>query len=713
MTTYYARLKGTAFCNPSRVEVGSDNTNVTGWPVTQPFIYCVAIGRDTRDPPAETFKLQWRLSGGSFADLGATGAMKYTTSTVLSNGTALTSGNAKVAVSSMTWQNGEEVEDGISGSIDLGSDCYTEIQYGVDPAGASAGSTYNFQVVSSVNGILTAETGSMLNVSVVAGTYEVSATFSSTTVTESRTVAIQEATPRNISGAYDSVSTDSTYVVVELSEPLVEDANIDVYDSISVDEYSDVAVSGPSIDTYSDVDVSEYLEALINLSLDIYSDVNVSEESYASVSDLSVEVSSNINVTEYIEELVSDLNLVTYDDIEVSEYTEGLVGELNVSVYDDATIIEYSNAALSGGTEVIIEDIEIFFPLAVSVFDLSQLTEEVVFEALLADVLINVSDIISVSEYTVGEESDLNASVFEGCIVEEFCLTEVSVLLVNAYDSVAVSEWLGSNVGDLSVTAYSTTSCYDTAVVEVSDLILIAYESISVTEYFIVFPEVQGTVSGTDEVQVADVPTLAVSDPQVSVSDLIVVSEQAQAAFSHMLAVLDSVVVAEQITAAVSDLQLVAFDSISIVEYVSYLSDYAISIYDSASVLDLGIVQVGIVIAVYDSVSATSDTGTYITTEINVEDSVVVAENVSGGSSDLDVSVSDAVRVIDIPEVYWIIASGVLVLDIDIIVPICDVEVMVPDVSIKEFAPSCDVELKSASINIYAMLPTIDLEMQT
>lgn len=204
MTTYYARLKGTAFCNPSRAEVGSDNTNVTEWPVTQAFIYCVAIGRDTRDPLAETFKLQWRVSGGSFADLGATGAMKYTTSTTLTDGSALTSGNARVAVSNMTWQNGEEVEDGISASIDLGLDYYTEIQYAVDPAGATVGSTYEFQVVGSVNGALTAETGSMLTVGVTDGTRSISATYDSIGVAEDKTVSVEAATPRAISGAYDA-----------------------------------------------------------------------------------------------------------------------------------------------------------------------------------------------------------------------------------------------------------------------------------------------------------------------------------------------------------------------------------------------------------------------------------------------------------------------------------------------------------------------------
>ena len=169
MTTYYVKTKGTAFATSARVEVGSDNTNVTNWAKTDLGIYCVAIGQNGRDPAAAVLKLQWKVSGGSFADLGATGAVKYTTGTNLTDTNAVTSGEALVAVTGMTWQDGQEIEDGVSASIDLGSDYYSELQFGVSFADAASGATYEFQLYNSTLGAVVAiETGSMLTVTIAA-----------------------------------------------------------------------------------------------------------------------------------------------------------------------------------------------------------------------------------------------------------------------------------------------------------------------------------------------------------------------------------------------------------------------------------------------------------------------------------------------------------------------------------------------------------------
>jgi len=166
MSTYYAKTKGTTVCDTDRSEVSSDNTNITGWKKADKFIYCVAIGQDGRDPAAGVFSLQWK--GGSqadFIDLGSTGELKYTTDTVLNNGDPLISDNAKVAVSDMTWQNGEEIEDGVSASINLDSDYYSELQFGVDPAGTSYNTTYSFQLYNNtLGGVVLVETGSIVTV---------------------------------------------------------------------------------------------------------------------------------------------------------------------------------------------------------------------------------------------------------------------------------------------------------------------------------------------------------------------------------------------------------------------------------------------------------------------------------------------------------------------------------------------------------------------
>lgn len=143
-----ARLQGTALCDSDRTLV-AENGAVTGWVKTSPFIYCVAIGNDGEDVDAGVFRLQWEIEGGTNANLGSTGAIKYTSSTVLTDNAALQVAGSRVTSAAglgMTWQNGEEIEDGVSASVNLASDCYTELQFGVDVSEAIDGATYIFRL---------------------------------------------------------------------------------------------------------------------------------------------------------------------------------------------------------------------------------------------------------------------------------------------------------------------------------------------------------------------------------------------------------------------------------------------------------------------------------------------------------------------------------------------------------------------------------------
>jgi hypothetical protein len=177
VSTYYVKTKGTTLATSGRVEVSSDNTNITGWLKSAEAIYCVAIGQDGKDPPAGVFKLQWKVSGGSFADLGSTGAVKYTTGTDLTDTNAVTSGEALVAVANMTWQDGEEIEDGVSASINLGSDYYSELQFGISFADATLGATYEFQLYNvTASAVVAVESGSMITVTIQPETWPVSDT---------------------------------------------------------------------------------------------------------------------------------------------------------------------------------------------------------------------------------------------------------------------------------------------------------------------------------------------------------------------------------------------------------------------------------------------------------------------------------------------------------------------------------------------------------
>jgi hypothetical protein len=146
-----AKLLGTRILDTNRAVVAADDTDQTTWDKANPFIYAVQIGQDASNTELVAYKLQWRVSGGSWSNLAETGAIKYTTATVLTNAATLTSGNAKcTAPGNMTWQDGEEIEDGISGISDLGNDCYSELQFACDGTDGSSNFVYEFQLYNTV-----------------------------------------------------------------------------------------------------------------------------------------------------------------------------------------------------------------------------------------------------------------------------------------------------------------------------------------------------------------------------------------------------------------------------------------------------------------------------------------------------------------------------------------------------------------------------------
>jgi len=156
-TLYYAMYEGSVIVNSDRSVNYGDDTNVTGWLKAGKLIYCVPIGYNGKDTQAGTYTLQWKGGGQStYVNLGAgTGELvAAATGTSLTEGGTVTGpkGSGKeamhTAVSGQTWADlaNTECTDGTTGSIDLASDNYTELQFAVDPANATLGATYLFQV---------------------------------------------------------------------------------------------------------------------------------------------------------------------------------------------------------------------------------------------------------------------------------------------------------------------------------------------------------------------------------------------------------------------------------------------------------------------------------------------------------------------------------------------------------------------------------------
>jgi hypothetical protein len=138
----------------------ANDGDVTGHAKATQIIVATQIGYNGKDTAASAYKLQWRnvTDAGAFADVGATGECKWAASSgVLADGTALTSGNARCsAPGDQTWQDGlESVNDNVlpdAGTLDLGSDSYTELQWALDLADAHSGDQYEWRLWNNTSG---------------------------------------------------------------------------------------------------------------------------------------------------------------------------------------------------------------------------------------------------------------------------------------------------------------------------------------------------------------------------------------------------------------------------------------------------------------------------------------------------------------------------------------------------------------------------------
>ena len=146
--------------NASRVAQAADDTDVTGWKKANEFIVVFQLDEE-KGPWTAAYKLQWKVAGGTYADLAATGAIKWGTVTDLVNGNAVVIGEKACTATGgagSTWQDGWEVEGAsISSSIELADECYTEIWFACNSGDAENGAQYYFQIYDATNSAVIAE----------------------------------------------------------------------------------------------------------------------------------------------------------------------------------------------------------------------------------------------------------------------------------------------------------------------------------------------------------------------------------------------------------------------------------------------------------------------------------------------------------------------------------------------------------------------------
>ncbi len=162
MTTYYPQLLASRILwDSDRSSASSvDDADVTAWVKANKIIVACQIGYNGKDTTASAYKLQWRnvTDSGSFADVSSTGEVIYSaSSSTLVDGTAVTSTTRRCSANAdQTWQDGlENVADNLapnSGTIDLGSDYYTELQWSLDLSNSHSGDQYEFQLYNNTAG---------------------------------------------------------------------------------------------------------------------------------------------------------------------------------------------------------------------------------------------------------------------------------------------------------------------------------------------------------------------------------------------------------------------------------------------------------------------------------------------------------------------------------------------------------------------------------
>ena len=154
MGTYYAVQGGSRILNASRTDQsGADNADVVDWALADNFILAVNINSGGKDSVTAQYKLRWRISGGSFADVASTGAVKFGATDLVNGATIAVGGRKCDSYGSDTWQTGYEVEGtALSTTIDLADEYETEVHFSLSCADAAEGALYEFELYDATKG---------------------------------------------------------------------------------------------------------------------------------------------------------------------------------------------------------------------------------------------------------------------------------------------------------------------------------------------------------------------------------------------------------------------------------------------------------------------------------------------------------------------------------------------------------------------------------
>lgn len=448
------------------------------------------------------------------------------------------------------------------------------------------------------------------------------------------------------------------FIIAAFSE-LQSAFEIDVFDSISVVDvfgyYQELLVieewvnatlvhNPQGVDTVS---VAEDIQRHITIGQSVFDTVSITEDvSVLLIShEALIDVNDTISVTENIQrELTSFISV--FDTVSVAEsVTMHLTSA--ISVFDALTVTESVNVEQRHHVSVfdaltVAEDVQRSVSGAISVFDTVSVTENVA-RTLSSD--ISVFDTVSITE-AVTLHLQGTVSVFDAITVTD----EAQLLFIDAdvlifvSDNVSVAENIQTFLPLLTTSVFETITINESVDPETNNIISV-FDAVTVTDVPVV--EVVNLVSVFDTLTVTESVTRTLTN-NISVFDAISITENVSMEPVVSMSVFDSISLAESISTHVTG-DLSVFDSVSVGEDASLEVNSAVGVFDALSVAESVTVESFNNISVFDALTVAEDVvrGLFFTIEIN--DTVFVDEAIQNEVLGT-ISVFDPISVLDVPE---------------------------------------------------------------
>jgi hypothetical protein len=447
----------------------------------------------------------------------------------------------------------------------------------------------------------------------------------------------------------------------------------------------------------------------IQVRLEATGDINV-EDVEVNLITLAPSVSDNVGVSGEVSCTVAaaaegpTLVVNTSDSFSITEQVSSLTSSCIVSVSDSLTVSEISILSMIREVSIIdtllvSEEVGLLITaLFVSVNDSLTVSEQV--SSIVSSLVLTTSDSVEVTDVVSIKEDDLVVVVSESVGLSEEVVISCPLAGVETSETVLVQELVGCGLGDLELSVEESSSLSESTISEVSAPVINVSDNIEVTDVASV--GVEGVIATPqidvqDSVSVEESIGAQVSDLPSSSFDTVTLDEQASVEIRLQVEAVEDITVSEVVQTTTSALEISVDDSSLVGEVVSGVTGgLVINTDDSVGVgevVSTGSALADLDVTVDSSAEVIDSSDVVFAFEISVTEQVVISESVSCWTGDLSLTVSDGVVLSESVNIYWSIASGLLILDCDILVPLLDCELLYPE------------------INVYMQLPTIDLEV--